>query len=498
MSQINLFNGGLNKKMQSHLIAVNEAQVCTNADLSTGSLIPYKKDTDEDLAVGKTIIYFKGKWVSNPDKVNYVVFQDRLYYSSGNIPQKSNDGLTWYNLGIVKPASAPNTQLVQTGNLTGDYQYCYTYYNSSDGAESQPSTYSVVLTATADKFNVGVVASSDPQVDKIRVYRLGGGFTAMSLAAEIANTTQTYEDNVSDINIAATPLVSQYYSQAPMGLQYLTEHNAMFFGAVADKLYFSEIAFVNAWSPYNFIDFEENITGLGAMQNGLLVFTQFKTYIITGTSPQSLSKFLLNGNNGCILHDSIKYVGNNLVWLSNDSFCTSSGSDVTPITLKKLGRIDFNYPTNAVVNEEVYYLSHQDGIFIIDFINGGTFSEITGTADSFWILNDKLYYALDSKLYSLFSSKYNRELVYKTADFSDGSITNIKNYKTVYVFIRGSIVMTTLINSDVVNSTTLVEGLNEVKVPQETKNGYYISFIFQGTGSVLELEYKVEGRQNGR
>lgn len=498
MAQLNIFNGGLNTKLQSHLIAINEAQICINADLSTGSLIPHKKDTDENQSIGKTIIYFKGKWVSNPSKVNYVVFQDRLYYSDGSIPKKSIDGLTWYNLGIVKPSNAPSVALVQTGNLTGDYQYCYTYYNSLDGAESQPSAYSSLLTATADKIDVSVIASSDAQVDKIRIYRLGGGFSTMLLAAEITNTTQTYSDNISDANIVGTALVSQYYGQAPIGLRYLTEHNAMFFGAVADKLYFSEIAFVNAWSPYNYIDFEEDITGIGAMQNGLLVFTQFKTYIITGTSPQSLSKFLLNGNNGCILHDSIRYVGNMLVWLSNDSFCASAGSDVQPITMKKLGRIDFNYPSNAVVHEEVYYLSHQDGMFIIDFRDGGTFSELTGTADSFWVLNDKLYYSLNSKLYSLFSSKYDRELKYKTADFADGALTNLNNYKTIYVFCKGSITMTTSIDSIEVCTNTLVDGLNEVKLPQETKNGYYINFVFVGTGKILEVEYKIEGRQNGR
>lgn len=498
MSHIHAFTGGLNKKLASHLIAINESQINTNVDMSNGCIVPHKRDTNENQVVGKTIIFFKNKWVTNADKVNYVVFQDKLYYTSGSETKKSSDGITWYNLGIVKPTSAPTIAPGTTGNLDGTYQYCYTYYNNTDGSESQPSAYSSSLVIVDKSIDVSVIASMDPQVTHIRVYRIGGLVTIMSLVAMIANTTAVYNDNISDVNLPGTLLTSQLYGAPPVGLRYLTETNAIFFGAVADKLYFSEIAYVDAWSPFSFIDFEENITGLGATQNGLLVFTAYKTYIITGSGPNTFSKYLLNGNNGCILHDSIKYVGNMLVWLSNDSICASAGTDVQSLTRNKLGRIDFNYPSNACVHEDVYYLSHQDGIFIVDFRVGGVFSEITGTADSFWVLDDKLYYALDGALYSLFSSKYDRELTYKTADFADGAVTNYKNYKTVYIYAIGSLTVTVFINKQNVYSQGLIDGLNEIKIPQDSKNGYLISFLLTGIGSVLEIEYKVEGRQNGR
>lgn len=498
MSQLNLFNGGLNKKIASHLIGVSEAQVNTNIDMSSGCIVPHKKDTNENTVVGNSIIFFKNKWVYNADKVNYVIFQDKLYYTSGSTTKKSSDGVTWYNLGIVKPTNAPTVALGSTGNLTGDYQYCYTYYNNTDGSESQPSPYSNLLSPAAKSINVTVGASTDPQVTNIRVYRLGGNFSVMTLAAEIANTSATYNDNITDTNLPGTILVSQLYGTPPLGLRYLTEAYAMLFGVVGDKLYFSEIAFVNAWSAYNYIDFEEDITGIGVTQNGLLVFTAYKTYIITGTSPTAFSKYLLNGNNGCILHDSIRYVNNAIVWLSNDSLCTSSGTDVVSLTRNKLGRIDFNYPTNSVVHEDVYYLSHQDGMFVADFSLGGVFSELTGTADSFCVVNDKLYYALNNALYSLFSSKYPRDLAYRTADFPDGALSNYKNYKTIYVYSEGDLTFSTYINKIKVSTQVLEDGLNEVRVPQQQKNGYSISFEITGTGGLYEIEYKVEGRQNGR
>lgn len=498
MSQLNLFNSGLNKKAASHLIGVSESQVNTNVDMSSGCIVPHKKDTNENTVVGKTIIFFKNKWVYNADKVNYVVFQDKLYYTSGSETKKSNDGLTWDNLGIVKPTNSPTITIGSTGNLTGSYQYCYTYYNNADGSESQPSPYSNLLSPESKSIDVVVVASTDTQVTNIRVYRLGGNFSVMTLAAEIANTSTTYNDNITDTNLPGTILVSQLYGTPPLGLRYLTQSNAMFFGAVSDKLYFSEIAFVNAWSPYNYIDFEEEITGIGAMQNGILVFTAYKTYIITGTSPQSLSKYLLNGNNGCILHDSIRYVNNNLIWLANDGICASSGTDVQSLTRKKLGRLDFNFPSNSIVHEEVYYLSHADGMFVIDFNLGGACSELTGTADSFWVVNDKLYYALNDALYSLFSSKYNRDWKYKTALFPEGALTNIKTYKVVYVSSVGDVMLTIFISNEPIVSVNLTTGVNEVKIPQDNRTGYSICFELSGTGTVNEIEYKSEGRQNGR
>jgi len=498
MAQLNLFNGGLNKKTASHLIGINESQVNTNVNMSSGCIVPHKKDTDENTTVGKSIIFFKNQWIFNTNKVNYVIFQDKLYYTSGGETKKSNDGITWYNLGIAKPSTAPVISISGTGNLTGDYQYCYTYYNSADGSESQPSPYSGVFTATSQSFNIQVVASVDPQVTRIRVYRLGGNFSVMTLAVDLPNTSVIYNDNIVDTNLPGGILTSQLYGTPPLGLRYLTEAYAMFFGAVDDKLYFSEIAFVDAWSPYNYIDFEEEITGIGVTQNGLLVFTTYKTYIITGTSPTAFSKYLLNGNNGCILHDSIRYVNNAIVWLSNDSLCTSSGTDVVSLTRNKLGRIDFNYPSNAVVHEDVYYLSHQDGIFAVDFSLGGVFSELTGTANCFCVVNDKLYYALNNRLYSLFSSKYPRDLAYRTADFPDSSLSNYKNYKTIYVYSSGDLTFSTYIDKLKVSTQVLEDGLNEVKVPQVQKNGYSISFEITGSGNLYEIEYKVEGRQNGR
>lgn len=91
-----------------------------------------------------------------------------------------------YRVGIVAPTTAPTIAAsAGAGNLTGDYYYAYSYYSSTTGFESPLSPTSAVFTVTA-KYAVvtGVTYSSDPQVDKIRLYRKGGTLSSWRLADE--------------------------------------------------------------------------------------------------------------------------------------------------------------------------------------------------------------------------------------------------------------------------------------------------------------------------
>jgi len=605
MAQLNLFTGGLSTKLLPHLININEATIHHNIDVDKGSLYPLKSDKDENTTIGKSMIYFKNKWVYSNEALNYVIFQEKLYYTDGiNAPQKSTDGIVWANLGVSKPLLKPGIMIsglnivapsapritLAAGALNGYYRYrysyysstlnqesapsdmseytsfaaqratltlvpssvssidkikiyrqgenlidmtllaiipstsinyvdntiddnvaggklilhgvsgtaiyCYTYYNSLDGAESQPSPYSEALVVNNSKVQVSLIASTDTQVDKIRLYRLSQDITSMSLVAELNNTTQDYIDNLPDTEIIGDILSSTYYGKPLQGLKYLTSHNAMFFAAIEDKLYFSEIAYVNAWSPYYFLDFDEPITGIGATQNGLLVFTEYTTHIITGSTPTSLSKYLLSKNQGCILHNSIQFLSNTLIWLSHDGICASAGSDVQVISRPKLGKVKLLYPTASVVYNDIYYLSHQDGLFVVDFRTTPIFYTVSGNADCFHVKNNTLYYGYNNKLYSMFTGDRYRTLKYRSPNFSEGSVGNLKKFKTIYVYSDAGMIFDTYVDNKKILSKNLVAGLNEVKLPVVLSEGYYISFEIQGDAALYEIQYPIEGRQS--
>lgn len=497
--QINTFNGGINTILNPCLLQQNEAREAINMDINSGVLKSSRGHTKQPDLVTSNLYWFNSLWIHSPNRRTYTEFQDNLYYSAdGGVPQKTIDGIAWYNLGILMPVVAPTLGDLIVGELDGTYQFCYTYYNSIDGTESKPSYYTAETALITQGINLGVTASTDPQVDLIRIYRLGGNLTAMSLDREVPNTTATVSITTHDANIVGFILESFNYGQAPENLVNLTEANAMFFGSVGNILYYTDIGKVNAWSPFNFIEVDAPITGIGNMQNGLLVFTKYKTYIVTGNAPDTLSKYLLNASQGCLCHTTIRYVNNLLVWLSTDGICSSSGNDIQVISKPKLGKLKLNGPFSAIVLDEIYYLGHSAGVIALDSFNKAitTYSFIP---DSFAIKEDELYYSASSTLFKFTSSSIFDILTYHSPDFHDGSISTIKNYKSFYVSIEEGIFNVIIyIDGKEVAKRTLVKITEEIKIPQDSRQGYYISFKIQGQGIIRELEYKVEGRQNGR
>lgn len=500
MAQLNQWEGGLNIRLHPGIIKINEGVKYINVDNEKTSLSPIKYDTVIQETDYQRLYIFKDNYIQTDEDRDYVEFNQKLYYSNGTgRPQKSSDGVTFYNLGIEKPSSAPAIATSDSGLLNGTLQYTYTYYNVNDGTESQPSEYSGELEATNNKVLVSnILASADPQVTHIRLYRLGGTLTDMFLVIELDNIDQSYEDNIEDTEILGYALDSHNNAQAFTGTLYLTQANAMFFGSIGNKLYYTDIGFPDYWSEFNYIVFDDNITGIGVTQAGVVVFTKFKTYIVIGTSPSTLSKYLLSGNQGCLSHKTIKFINNTLVWVSTDGVCATSGGDIQIVTKNNLGITLFSNIKDAVVYNEVYYLSYNSKTLAIDFRYGLAFRELSISPTSFMYYNDLVYFVLNGNIYTLGTDSAYRNMVYKSGNIADGSLTNIKTFKSFYVYSTGSLYIKLYIDDNLVLTTTLQGGVEELKVPNQYRQGYYFSYEVEGSGELFELEYKVEGRQNGR
>jgi hypothetical protein len=508
MAQIRDFSGGLSTRLHPSLISTTEAVTYKDIDNTGVCLAPIKSSLAELQNFGDNtgIYFFNGQWIARDYNTDYVEFQEKLYFSDGvGVPQKTSNGTTFHNLGIAAPSIKPiltYNGVIPTDAETDTMQYCYTYYNNSDGTESAPSPYSAELIVASQNVTVtGITSSTDPQVTHIKLYRLGNTKTEMSLVVTLSNTTQSYTDILSDVAIDGAILSSFNAGMAPSGLKFLTLHATMFFGVINDVLYYSDVAYVNNWSPFFFIDFESTIIGLGSTQNGLLVFTKDKTYIITGDSPMSLSKMLLHGNQGCLSHKTIKYADNSLLWLSRDGICTSNGAQIQIVTLDKLGILDLD-PISAEVWNSEYYLFHDAGTLIIDYRFGKvTFKELSLIANGSWYSYqfDKLYY-LDPNgyLYSLYNGTSVVPYHWKSGWITEDSISMVKSYNNFYIFTEGANQLKLYINGLLVASHELPEGASDVTVPVQLQLGYYLEVELTGTGKVLEIEYKVSGRANGR
>lgn len=500
--QLNLFNGGLSTRLSPHLLQVNEAIEYVNIDSSKGSLTPLKANTDENTVVASSIYYFKNRWVTSKEDRDYVEFNNVLYHtSSTKYPKKSTDGSTWNYIGIVGPRVPPLVIAATGPDPLNDstYQYCYTYYNENTGTESVPSKFSNEISTISQYIKVTVQKSTDPQTTHIKLYRLGSNKTVMSLVTTLDNLTAEYNDTLSDSQIDGAVLDSYYNYPPPVGMLYLTESNAMLFGAVNNKLYYSDVAYPEYWSNTNYIEFNRIITGIGKVSSGLIVFTENETYIITGTSPATLSKYLLSAAQGCLLHKSISYVSNSLIWLSKDGICATAGGEITVVSADKLGKLSLNGPIASVVSDDVYYLALACGTLYVDFKYGSiVFGVLSTNMEGMHVSNDIFYFSAYGKLYSFCTSSENTELSYKSATFSDGGLSSRKTYRTIYVSSLGSIAFRVYIDNTKVYDRDLVDGVTEIKTGDFKKQGYSIRFEAEGSGTITEIEYKIEGRQNGR
>jgi hypothetical protein len=376
--------------------------------------------------------------------------------------------------------------------LNGVYQYQYTYYNSADGTESGPSLFSAELDVKGSGFtSVAVTASVDTQVDKIRLYRVGGNLTTSSLVSELNNTTATVTDNTADSDLTGQLLISSIAFYPPIGLAFLTTAYAMLFGVEESKLRFTPIGKPNSWPELYFLEFNADITGITAVANGILVFTKYETHLVTGTGPNALSKQRLSADQGCLVFESIQTMGGAALWVSTDGICTSSGGTITVISKQTLGKYSIDAVASAIFDESYYVLDSTGTITQFDFAYGKIFKTQTPGVDSLAIANDVLYGVISGELQAFYTGT-EATMKYKSPRFIEGSVTEQKTYKKFNIYHEGDIMIKVHIDNSVV-ATKQLTGTNNtvIQVPAELQRGHFVQFELEGTGTVHEIEYVI-------
>lgn len=426
------------------------------------------------------------------DKALLFRFYDDAFYLVGTVLSNSS-----VILDSVADISA-NQKLDSTkfGPLSGTYTYVYTWYNSADGTESAPSPVSLEVTINSGKATISnMQVSADKQVDLKRLYRVGGNLTRFTLVAEVANSITFYQDVTKDADLTGELLESTNYFPPPSKLKFLTEAYAMLFGAVGTKLYFTPIGIPDAWPGDYFIECVRPITGIGVTANGLLVFTDNSTIIVSGTGPTSLAKSTLSKTQGCISHYSIANLDGIVYWASNDGICASSGNKPSVVTKPKLGKTKLE-PVQAILHDEVYYLLDASGkITALDFRYTPLVKQFNFGLGNIILASDIVYGWVDGKLHRLFEGDA-VEFEYLSPKLSDGRVTEKKTYKKVYIYSIGAIKLNIFVEDKLVQTVELAEqDAHCVQIPQQYQRGCYIQFGVTGTGELLELEYSAEGRK---
>lgn len=416
------------------------------------------------------------------------------------------EGVDTTVLKIDKQSDRP-IDLTEEDATNPQYEYVYTYYSQYTGAESAPSPIlKKHVNYLAQEIRLKCVPSEDPQVTNIRVYRRGNTIEEWALVVIADNTSDYIIDNKVDTNIYGDPLESHGNILAP-NVKYLVNASTSLYGVIDNNVYFSYDAQPTKWSLLNFISFDSTVTGMCATSNGLLVFTLYRTYVVVGKTVDTLSKYLLDGTVGCISNASIQVYQGYSIWYSHIGVCISSGSDITRIGWEKLGENDLIPASDIIcstVYNNVYYLlyKHNDTTRVLVLDNTTrrlVFRHLDILLDSLSFAKDGLYGVKDKKLYQLFTSEENMTMVWKSPNYADNSVNNLKNYKTIYISSEGDAVINIYIDDkEVMTEVPLTKGLNEIKIPQQYRLGYHITFKIVSDYVIKEIEYKTEERQNGR
>ncbi len=595
------FDGGLNTRLEPHLINPSESVIYTNVDNASGILKSIKDKTITHIPDALQYAFYfvaEAEWQFSITPTAWVEFQERLYWSDGVQPKKRIASIT-YNLGIDTPigvivgvaTSAPaqntrvdfataaggdlpsgralqyrivhndivsgfrsrsaiiqsltlesginetnltspdtnfvsnsdvyrnfdgfwrlvgnfatsgatvndavydisaNAELVDPTEVDGTIQYALTYFSSIDGSESAPLLSSEIIVEHGSIALSGLPVSSDSQVTGRKLYRIGGNVTIFTLVTTLDNIVTTYIDTISDVDLEGSLLTSLTNTPPGATLQFLTENNAMLFGAIDDKLYFTPIGQPTAWPVLNFLDFPRPITGLAKSAGGLLVFTEFETYLVTGSGPTSLAQQILSADQGCILHYSIVGRASFAIWASSDGICMSDGGSVTLITKDKLNKINL-LPVNAVLYDQEYYLHQTDGTtLIIDFARNIIKTSEYGII-SLVVANDILYGYFENNLYTIGTSEALLDLHYKSPRFIGKAYTSYKQHKNVRVNTEGEFTCNIITEAGIIITRDLTEDdIVQLKLPNEHTRSEFIQFELIGKGEIPSIAYDEE------
>jgi len=360
-TEIQVFAGGLNLVPASHLLESGESRYLAGVDLRKGNLFPFLAPLFIEQASGDYMYYFNNQYNYYELYRSNILYNRIWYWTSVTAAGKKYYDGTEAPLGIAAPIGTLLTSSQSTAQgITGSISYVYTYYDPKSGAESPPSKPSITLDLLgldADKaVDIRNIIPS-PDGYQTRLYRVGGIHTAYTAVVTLPSTSTTYIDELQYTEMQGMIIESTRSYPPPTGLQYLTQHQGRFFGAVGAEVFFTPPGNPDSWYALDFIAFDDVVTGIASVANGLLVLTKHKSYLISGSNPFQFGKHTLSMSEGCISARTIATQDGTAIWLSASGFVMSNGGRIDNVSLNKIGRVENIEPFGAVYVDKRYVLS---------------------------------------------------------------------------------------------------------------------------------------------
>jgi len=405
-----------------------------------------------------------------------VIANNMLYIASSTGVKKYYPGQTvLWDAGIVPPATAATPTADVAGLLSGVYTWYYTYYNSTTDEESNPSPMSAELTVDLKQVILsGFVASTDPQVDKIRIYRNPSGVTTYWRVGEKANTSDSFTDNVPDDNLGVQ--MDERNAVPPNSTILLWHMNRMFYVDYSDPstLYYSEPYKPGSVYSTNSQGIEVGdggkIVAIMSCYDNIVVFKNSGVYLFVFNAMDPLSSYYqpVATSYGCIAPMSVVNIREDIAFLSPEGLKRITNGGTTLNDFSVLIESEFgSRPINPIANilrscfastvsravgtfyeaknqyhlSVPYYSSANNDLTFVWNDDAGAFT----THEGFYVKAAALYRYYDSELlYRSHNDQYIYKHDYGTADESSAiefdiqtgwhDVNNVPDIKTIRLF----------------------------------------------------------------
>lgn len=257
------------------------------------------------------------------------------------------DGTGVYANGVAAPATTVSTVSVSGSLTTGSYLVAVTYVRGGDFEyetnRSAPET--VAVTGPNGSIDVGIVASDDPQIDKINIYCSGNGGTELHYQGQVDNDDDTYTIT----SVALTGVLPPEDNNVPPNARFVVSKANRVFYINTDEVGIgpSQIVWSHEDDPHSVgnantrtFDAEDGdeITAVGEMLNYIVLFKRNKMRLIDAYEFTFVD---VSHNDGCAAPGSVRTVldGKAVVFYSDEGIKVFDGNQVLSLTKNKVNNL---------------------------------------------------------------------------------------------------------------------------------------------------------------
>lgn len=313
-----------------------------------------------------------------------------------------------YIAGVPAPTTAPAATLVGTHSTPQSVAYVYTFVNAW-GEESAPSPASNVVDADFSTGSVDLTSMDQAPtgdyvpISKWRIYRVASGTSGAEylFVAEITinSSSPQYNDSILTSNLGEAIQTTDWEFPDSNMIGLTMMGNGIMAGFYRNQVYFSEPFVPYAYPSKYRVTVDEDIVGLGAFGNSLVVVTKRYPYVMTGTYPSQVSVEKIVFRQPGVSKRSIVSVVGGVIWATPSGLFYLGQDGANLITRNHYTREQWTQlgPENMVAglyDEKYIAYSPTAQKAIMFVIKEGLLSEVVTDMDAIYAepSGDELYY----------------------------------------------------------------------------------------------------------